>query len=240
MLKSGFYTCATCLACVAIALWGCAKPEIESVAETPRGVIERPAKEETEIPPALLELPPGFEELPLTQAQRSNENASNQIEGLPEILELPLAQAEESLAKMTKPSRKTGKNDPADKREDSPSEISIIKHIKISEMDGKTQITLFSNKTPEFQVRRKSTPPRLTLDLKQSLLSPEAENIIIPVNSGTMIKRIRIFQFRKTPDGTDNVVRILVDLITLTKHEVIIYPDKLILNVNHLFNRAGR
>ena len=110
---------------------------------------------------------------------------------------------------------------------------SVIKDLQVSEVDGKTRIAIYADNIPEFDVKRSKTPPRLTIDLKQSDLPPGQEKVLSPDDLETIIKQVRVFQLRKTPDGTDNIVRVLVDLLRPTKHEVITEPGMLMLNLEH-------
>lgn len=224
-MKSGFFLCATSL--VFMVVFGCAAPEMERVEEANTVFPEVPVTEEAEIPPSLLSLPPGFEELRSIQEQPPAGLESKPKEDTPEILELSMPQTEGAVIKIVKPPETVGEVTSAPE----PSEMSIIRDMQVSEMNGKTWITLYADKTPAFEVKRSAAPPRLTIDLQQSILLPKAKKVIIPDALDTLVKRVRIFQARRKSD--DSVVRILVDLIRLTKHEVIIYPDKFILNVKH-------
>ena len=116
----------------------------------------------------------------------------------------------------------------------------VINDLQISDLDDVTRITISATTTPEFEIKRSSSPPRVTIDLKHSNLPPGGEKILIPDEAGTTVKQARLFQLRRSPDGTDNVVRVLVDLIRPTKHEVTTEPGKLIVNLENqtLFTQA--
>ena len=109
----------------------------------------------------------------------------------------------------------------------------VIKDLQISDLDDVTRLTISATTIPEFEIKRSSNPPRVTIDLKHSNLPPGGEKILIPDEMGTTVKQARLFQLRRSPDGTDNVVRILVDLIRPTKHEVTTEPGKLIVNLEN-------
>ncbi len=112
-------------------------------------------------------------------------------------------------------------------------DLSVIKDLQVTESDGKTRILIYSDKLPEFEVKRSETPPRLTLDLKQSELPPGNEKVITPDELQTVVKQLRLFQLRKTPDGKENSVRLLVDLLKPTKHEVKIESGQLMIEFDH-------
>lgn len=112
-------------------------------------------------------------------------------------------------------------------------DLSLIQDLQVTESDGKTRITVYTNTLPEFEVKRSETPPRLTLDLKQSELPPGNEEVISPDELETVVKQVRMFQLRKTPDGTDNRVRLLVDLMKPTKHEVSVESGRLTIEFDH-------
>lgn len=109
----------------------------------------------------------------------------------------------------------------------------VVKGMEISEMSGYTQVTIHTSSIPEFDIKRSQAPARLTIDLKQSDLPPGSERLLIPDAVGTTVRQARLFQLRRTPDGTDNVVRVLVDLVRPTKHEVMTEPGKLIVTLQN-------
>jgi len=191
--------------------------------------LETPVEDVAMAPPAPSSLPPGFEELTPTQ-----EKLPIMIESRPQEISQPLApQPGVPTIEIVKPPETVGEVTTLAQVLADPSAISVIKDIQVSEVNGKTRITLYTSKTPEFDVKRSESPPRLTIDLKQSDLPPEAEKVIRPDELETLVKQVRVFQLRRTPDGTDNVVRILVDLMKPTKHEVMTEPEKFVLDIEH-------
>jgi type IV pilus secretin PilQ/predicted competence protein len=192
--------------------------------------------------PSSPSLPPGFEEL--TPAQKESPLV---IESKPGVV--PSIKVESKLEKaplvspgtpgfqpgvspieITRPPETVGGITPLP---GTISESSVVTNMEISEVDGKTRIILYTDKIPEFDVKRSEAPARLTMDLKKTDLPPGAEKVIAPEDLETLVKRVRLFQLRRTPDGTDNVVRVLVDLMKPAEHEVITEPGKLILDIKH-------
>ncbi len=57
--------------------------------------------------------------------------------------------------------------------------------------------------------------------------------MITPDELQTVVKQLRLFQLRKTPDGKENSVRLLVDLLKPTKHEVKIDSGQLMIEFDH-------
>jgi type IV pilus secretin PilQ/predicted competence protein len=195
--------------------------------------LETPVAEVAAVPSTPSLLPPGFEEL-----KPAKEEHPVVIESTPEKMpsvspKAPGLQAEVPTIEITKPPEIVGGVTSLPGVLAKPSAVSVIKDIAVSEVDGKTRITISADKTPEFDVKRSETPPRLTIDLKQSELLPGAEKVITPDDVETLVKQVRLFQLRRTPDGTDNVVRVLVDLMKPTKHEVKTEPEKLVLDIEH-------
>lgn len=115
----------------------------------------------------------------------------------------------------------------------SPSSIALLEGVEVSEVDGKTRIVIKADKTPEFDVKRTDVPPRLTIDLQQSDLPPGAEQVVTPEALDTLVKQVRMFQLRRTPGGTDNVARVLVDLMQPTDHHVSTQPGQVVIDIDH-------
>ena len=109
----------------------------------------------------------------------------------------------------------------------------VVKGMDIHELSGQTQIAIHTSAIPEFDIKRSEAPARLTIDLKQSDLPPGSETLLIPDAVGTTVRQARLFQLRRTPEGTDNVVRVLVDLVRPTKHEVMAEPGKLLVTLQN-------
>ena len=109
----------------------------------------------------------------------------------------------------------------------------VVKGLDIAEADGYTQLVIHTSAIPEFEIKRSQAPARLTIDLKQSDLPPGSEKLLIPDAVGTTVRQARLFQLRRTPEGAGNVVRVLVELVRPTKHEVLTEPGKLIVKLQN-------
>ena len=110
---------------------------------------------------------------------------------------------------------------------------SMIKDLQIVKSTKTTSLVVSSDILPEFEIKRSQNPPRITIDLKHSDLPAGGEKVVVPDSIDTTVKQARLFQLRRSPDGTDNVVRILVDLLRPTAHEVITEPGKLMVNLQN-------
>ena len=200
--------------------------------------------------PSSLSLPPGFEELtPLsvtTPVVIDSKPATMPIAQSPQPSTIPAAplsvptvstdtQVQTGLPtiEIAKPPEMVGDVTTLSQILANPSAVSLIKGIDVSEIEGITRIIVNADKTPEFDIKRTDTPPRLTIDLKQSDLPPGAEKVMTPEAMESLVKQVRVFQLRRTPGGTDNVARILVDLMQPAKHQVVTEPGQLILDIEH-------
>lgn len=190
--------------------------------ETPTTQTAQAAEAPSAEPPSAL--PPGFEELPPAKP----ETQPIQIESTPP--EAPPVSPEAPTIEITRPPDSVGEVQPLP---GTITELAVVKNLEVTEAKNATQITIYADKTPEFDVKRSDEPARLIMDLKQSDLLPAAEKVFTPDALETFVKNVRIFQLRRTPGGTDNVVRVMVELMQPTKHEVITEPGKLVLKVEH-------
>lgn len=200
--------------------------------------LEVPVRQMETAPVSAASLPPGFEELTPIQQERPFVMKSKPDTVPPEISEVPVSMPELPSIQIEQPPKTVGGVTPL------PGIIplsSVIKDVQVAEVNGKTRITIFADKTPEFDVKRTQNGRRLTLDLKQSDLPPGGEKVISPDGVGTTVKHVRTFQLRRTPEGTNNVVRVRVDLMKSSKHEVMTESGKIILDIEHpaVFAKTG-
>ncbi len=169
-------------------------------------------------------LPPGFEELTPVVIKSKPESVT------PEVSTFPAPGSGVPSIQIEQPPKTVGGVTPL------PGVISlssVIKDIQVSEVNGKTRVTIFADKAPEFDLKRTQNGRRLTLDLRQSDLPPGGEKVISPDEMATTVKHVRAFQLLRTPEGTDNVVRVRVDLMKASKHEVKTEPGKIMLDIEH-------
>ncbi len=111
--------------------------------------------------------------------------------------------------------------------------VAFIKDVHVSEVNGKTRIVVYTDRTPEFAIKKTQQGRLLTLDLKQSELPPGGEKVIKPDAVATTVKHVRAFQLRRSPDGTDNVVRIRVNLMKPSQHAISTEAGKIIMDIEH-------
>ncbi|PID57241.1 hypothetical protein CSB45_08425 [candidate division KSB3 bacterium] len=164
-------------------------------------------------------LPPGFEEL-----KSFDQDASVLSQTRPVAIH-PVAHADSV--------KETPLITPVPALQPSQAQGLTVKDITLSELRGQTRLTIYTSMTPEFDIKRSDSPARLTIDLKHSDLPPGGEKLLIPDSVGTTVRQARVFQLRRTPSGTDNVVRVLVDLLRPTKHDVLTEPGKLIVTLQN-------
>lgn len=183
-------------------------------------------------------LPPGFEELtpapgitPVVMAAQPSKTQTERPQIVP--VQAPAEQAAAPTIEIVPPPQNVGDVKTMSQILATSEGVAVIKNFEITEMEGKTRIIVSTDITPAFEVMRSETPPRLTIDLKQSDLPPNREKVLTPEAADTLVKQARLFQLRRTPDGKDNVARILVDLLQPAKHEVATEPGKLIVDVVH-------
>ncbi len=178
-------------------------------------------------------LPPGFEELtpsnPMTPVMIDSKPAQPGMA----VSTPPRVQSGLPTIEITAPPETIGDVTTLSQILANPSAVALISGIAVSEVDGKTRIVVNADKTPEFDIKRSDVPPRITIDLKQSDLPPGAEQIVTPEAMDTLVKQVRLFQLRRTPGGTDNVARILIDLMQPAKHQVSTEPGQLVIDIEH-------
>ncbi|MBD3326795.1 type IV pilus secretin PilQ [candidate division KSB3 bacterium] len=214
--------------------------------------------EEAAAPPAptTSALPPGFEELTTAkQPPQASPKPPTVIQSRPEISPAPVPSEPSIQAEL--PTIQPVPQQPTPQQPQTPAMPSIeiqqppqsvgqitplpgiiptsstIQDVQVSEVNGKTRVTILTDKLPEFEVKRSQSPPRITVDLKQSDLRPGQEKAITPDDVASIAKRVRVFQLRRSPDGTDNIVRLRVDLLKPSKHEIMTEPGKLVLDIDH-------
>ncbi|MCP4403431.1 MAG: type IV pilus secretin PilQ [bacterium] len=193
--------------------------------------LETPGREAAISPAAGSALPPGFEEL--APLQKSSSIVVETKPGITPpsqtkpVMIQPVAQIE------TLPVSGAGTVELVEAMPLPGTSGVVIKGMAISEISGNTHVTIHTSSIPEFDIKRSQAPARLTIDLKQSDLPPGSEKLLIPDAVGTTVRQARLFQLRRTPEGTDNVVRVLVDLVRPTKHEVMTEPGKLIVKLQN-------
>ena len=202
--------------------------------------LETPIAETASVPAPSAALPPGFEELkpakpesPVVLEVKPSVLPPGKMAPKPGSAETPGLQLKIPTIEIARPPETVGAVAPVSGLLAQPALVSVIKDIEVAEVEGKTRITIFADKSPEFDVKRTESPARLTIDLKQSELLPGAEKVITPDDVETLVKQVRLFQLRRTPDGNDSVVRVLVDLMKPVKHEVTTAPEQLVLNLEH-------
>lgn len=182
-------------------------------------------------------LPPGFEELQpsssLTPVVIDSKPGTTPVASQPMTVGEPSMQAGLPMLEITAPPETVGDVTTLSQILASPLAISVIKGVEVVEMDGKTRIIIKADKTPEFDVKRTDAPPRVTIDLKQSDLPPGAEQVVSPEALETLVKQVRLFQLRRTPGGTDNVARVLIDLLQPTKHQVSTEPGQVLIDIEY-------
>ncbi|PIE36181.1 hypothetical protein CSA56_01100 [candidate division KSB3 bacterium] len=117
----------------------------------------------------------------------------------------------------------------------------VIQDLHLLKSENATNLVISSDVLPEFEIKRSQNPARLTIDLKQSNLPAGAEKVVSPDGVDSTVKQARLFQLRRSPDGSDNVVRILVDLLRPTAHEVSTEPGKLVVKLQNqkVFSQTG-
>lgn len=205
--------------------------------------LETPLAEKERSPTSVSSLPPGFEELTLSQEKTPIVIASKPGEAVtPNVSVTPIS----SEIALVQPSPEQEEQLPTIQIEPPPMTVgtvktlpggvienSLIKDIEVAEVDGKTRIIIYADKIPEFDVKETQTPPRLTVDFKQSDLPPGVEKVLTPDNVETIIKQVRLFQLQSTPGGVDNVVRMRVDLTKSAQHEVKTESGKLMMDIPH-------
>jgi len=212
--------------------------------------LETPLQETDIASAASSSLPPGFEELtpvtPRTEAPLiADASAPIVIEAKPTGVQplsvgkapglQPVAQTQTGTLptiQIEQPPKTVGEVRPLPSTTGE-SVVAVIKNLEVITSKGTTSLVISSDVLPEFEVKRSQNPPRLTIDLKQSDLPAGGEKVIIPDSINSTVKQARVFQLRRSPGGTGDVVRILVDLLRPTDHEVATEPGKLLINLQN-------
>jgi len=109
--------------------------------------------------------------------------------------------------------------------------MAVINDVQMTQVNGNTRIAVSATRIPEFEIKRTQMPARVMIDLKQSDLPPGNEKMARPDDATSVVKHVRVFQLRRSPQGTDNIVRVLVDLVRPAKHQVSTEAGKLIIDL---------
>ncbi len=113
----------------------------------------------------------------------------------------------------------------------STSGMNIINNVQLTKVNENMRLVVAATRIPEFEIKRTEMPARLMIDLKQSDLPPGNEKTLRPDDATSSIKQARVFQLRRSPDGTDNIVRVLVELTRPVKHQVSTEGGKLLIDL---------
>ncbi len=111
--------------------------------------------------------------------------------------------------------------------------LSTIKEIEVSQLPKETRVTITSDTLPEYEVKKESEPPRIVLDLKKSEIVPEAQKITDVHLTPSVLKRISSFQLKRSPEGADNLVRVILNLTQAVDPQIKTEDGKIIIDIAH-------
>ncbi len=175
-------------------------------------------------------LPPGFEELSSVAQTNVGVKPLSTMSTEPTLIQ-PVAQNGAPILEIAAPPTNVGSVSPMPSGATTAAGASVIHDIQMTKVDGNTRIVVTATRIPEFEIKRTQMPARLTIDLKQSDLPPGNEKMVLSDDATSSVKQARVFQLRRSPQGTDNIVRVLVDLVRPVKHQVSTDAGKLIIDL---------
>ncbi|GAK52828.1 PilQ protein [Candidatus Moduliflexus flocculans] len=171
-------------------------------------------------------LPSGFEELTPASGVKPLSMPSTE----PKLIQ-PVAQNSAPTLEITTPPANVGTVSPMPADVTTGTGASVVNDVQMTQVNGNTRIVVSATRIPEFEIKRTDMPARLMIDLKQSDLPPGNEKMARPDDATSPVKQVRMFQLRRSPQGTDNIVRVLVDLVRPVKHQVSTASGKLIVDL---------
>lgn len=132
----------------------------------------------------------------------------------------------ESMPAETKPMTPVAPAPPAVK-------VSKIRGVEVSQLEKDTRIIIRSDTLPEYEMKKETDPPRITLDLKRSDIATEAQKITDVRLVPSAVKRISSFQLRRSPDGTENLVRVIINLTQAMEPQIKTERSNILVDIPH-------
>lgn len=180
-------------------------------------------------------LPSGFEELtPATQQPSTTiamDTGMKPLSTEPKLIQ-PVAQHSTPILETTVPPTTVEPVAPKSAADmASTSGMNIINNVQLTKVNENMRLVVAATRIPEFEIKRTEMPARLMIDLKQSDLPPGNEKTLRPDDATSSVKQARVFQLRRSPDGTDNIVRVLVELVRPVKHQVSTEGGRLLIDL---------
>lgn len=174
-------------------------------------------------------LPSGFEEL--TMATDAGIKPLSTEPAAPKLIQ-PVAQHGTPILETTVPPVAVEPVAPKPVADMTPtSGMAVIHGVQLTKVNENMRLVVAATRIPEFEIKRTEMPARLMIDLKQSDLPPGNEKTLRPDDAASSVKQARVFQLRRSPDGTDNTVRVLVELVRPVKHQVSTEGGKLVIDL---------